>query len=253
MPGNESQLVARKCAVRSALFNCAKKNGFAVAYTLAARLLESRLHGGDFDFVSVLHGEICETVLELKLLEIAMKYPKDTAGWLYNKSLVIKDRHSANCGFCTEIDLVLFTAGCIYLFECKSYSGDKKLVGRGLLRRKTLYEGQVSSCDIYRQSKLHADTFKPWVVDFVLHGKKPVVQMCIFDFSLGTLSDTRTAAAKKELPCLAEGTVADFVLTRREVVWDLDALRIVSEKLGKLSAKLRDRHLAYVQNLHGKE
>ncbi|MFG6349618.1 MAG: hypothetical protein K1W15_13040, partial [Lachnospiraceae bacterium] len=65
-------------------------------------------------------------------------------------------------------------------------------------------------------------------------------------------SDERSSAAKLELPCLDEGNVADYILAPGEVVWDLNALRIVSKKLDAFSAKTRDRHLAYVKNLHGK-
>ena len=251
--GNE-QLAARKKAVRNTLFQCAKKAGVDGACAMAERLLGSKQHHDDFDFVSTLHGEICETVLELKLLETAWKYPKATNGWVYNKSLIVKDRFNVAGGFCTEIDLVLFTHACIYLFECKSYSGDKKLTGSGLLKRtmKASYENQLNTCDVYKQSKLHLDTFTPWVEDFVLPGKIPLIQMCIFDFSLGALSDERSSAAKLELPCLDEGNVADYILASGEVVWDLNALRIVSKKLDAFSAKTRDKHLAYVKNLHGK-
>lgn len=254
MPVVDNQLAARKKAVRTALFNCLKQTGFDGAYAMAERLLGSKQHSDDFEFVSTLHGEICETVLELKLLEIARKYPKATQGWSYNKSLVLKDRFSFNSDFYTEIDLVLFTSACIYLFECKSYSGDKQLVGNGTLKRtmKTSYKNQVNTCDIYKQSKLHLDTITPWVEEFVLPGKLPFIQMCIFDFSLGTLSDKRTNAAKLELPCLKEATITDFILASTDAVWDLNALRSVSEKLGIFSAKVRDKHLAYVKKLHGK-
>ena len=71
------------------------------------------------NFKTDVNGEVCETVLEIGILEFMKRYPKACKEWVLKKGLIVKDIDDPNNGFLTEIDLVLATPQMIYLFECK--------------------------------------------------------------------------------------------------------------------------------------
>lgn len=218
----------------------------------AMEMLKSKNHKDDLQFTADLHGEICECVLEIMIEDYRRTHPTSARDWKYCKSVVLKNRNGLDRDFLTEIDFVLMTPECMYLFECKSYSGDKELTGAGKLTRTIMLNGKTNkrSCDVYSQSVIHKDTFYDWIAPFVVKGKEPVVQMCMFDFSLGELVDRRSRASKIEMPCLNCGSVLEYITQPGEVVWDARYFGKLEEKLNMVSAKLRTQHLKYVQSLH---
>ena len=73
----------------------------------------------------------------------------------------------------------------------------------------------------------------------------------VFDFSLGTLVDKRSRAAKIELPCLNINSLIPYLVSQTEEAWDMQALCAVVERLQAVSDKCRSSHLKYVKSLHG--
>lgn len=232
------------------LMNCYQQKGCKVTLEAARTMLLSKRHKDDTKFAIALHGELCETVLEILLKDYMKNHPKETVGWSVFRGLILKNRESVKRDFCTEIDLTLFTPACVYLFECKSYAGDKILTGNGVLTRVSEQNG-TSQFNVYRQSVIHRDTMLGWIQDFVLPGKIPLIQMCMFNFSRGSLEDRRSNAAKMEMPCLDESSVVQYVLQLTEPVWNPKCLAIAGGKLEEISKMLQKQHLVYVKGLHG--
>lgn len=225
-----------------------KRMEFSLSETieLAQYMLKTGFGKENAKFAFELHGEICETVLEMLLDEVVKKRPECSM----QKSLVLWNRKNPANGFLTELDWTLFTPECIYLFECKSYSGKKELTGEGILSREN-----GKSYNVYKQSVIHKETLYDWVEPFVLSGKTPLLQMVLFDFSQGEIEDKRSKVAKMELPVLNERTLLPFLEneSKSEKVWNTRALREVGEKLSAKSDELRETHLKYVKKKHGKE
>jgi len=235
-----------KKATHAKLIEMYQKRGAAYTVKMAEGLLHSQEYYDDFEFRMEVHGEICETVLEI-VLDSYLKKNCSKDKWILVKNLVLFERGRKPGDFLTEIDLALFLEPCVFLFECKSYAGEKVLCGDGVLKRQN-----ASGYDIYRQSCLHRRTLEPWLEGFVNKGKIPLIQMCMFNFSNGGITDTRSRSAKLELPCLGVGDVAKYVTGFHDSVWDMQALKLAVPKLVKISEKLHDRHLEYVKNLHGR-
>lgn len=230
------------------LLDIYKSRGAKTALTLANDMLCSRKYADDIEFKRELHGELCETVLEIIIRAFCDKHPEKTKGWILSKGLILKDRAKTDGEFVTELDLTLFTRACVFLFECKSYGGAKKLIEEGKLVRN----GSVV-CDVYRQSLLHKRTIEPWIEDFVLGNTTPVVQMCMFDFSNGGfIDDARSRAAKLELPCLDVSSVLSYISGFSDSVWDLEILAEAVKQLEKVSDGLRAYHLQYVRSISHK-
>ncbi len=232
------------------LFRYYNQKGCEQVVKAAHKMMESKHHKDNVNFATTLHGEICETVLEILIKDYIAKNKEKTLGWSCHRSLILKNRERLKRDFSTEIDLTLFTPKCIYLFECKSYSGDKVLTDDGLLTRTNGY-GESLQCNVFKQSVIHKETIMSWVQDFVLDGRTPLIQMCMFDFSKGTLTDKRTKTARAELPCLNEHNVIEYLTRPGEIVWNAKCLEIAGVKLEKVSASLQLQHLEYVKQLHG--
>lgn len=234
-----------KEATREKIMALYHDQGFEKALGLAKGIFHSTACIDDVEFRQDLQGEACECILELLVLNQIATNPK-ARDWCYNKSVVLKNRTKLEKYFFTEIDFVLYTAETVFIFECKSYSGNKKLTGSGLLTRDN-----GNSCDVYRQSILHKEVISEWLRDFVIKGRVPTIQMCMFSYSNGTLVDERSRAAKIELPYLTPDNVIDYITTPGDTVWDMRAMPQVVKVFNSMSDKLRPQHLKYVKGLHG--
>ena len=104
-----------------------KTNSYEFTLAVAKKMLESKSYAGKRKFNSDLHGEICETVLEISIMEYMKLYPEKCKDWFYEKGLILKEVNNPDSEFLTELDLVLFTPTQICIFECKSYNSDKTL------------------------------------------------------------------------------------------------------------------------------
>lgn len=243
-----------KEVTHSKILELYQNKGLKYAVNVAFSMLRTGKFKSDMQFAFDLHGEICESVLEIMVLDYCKRFPSLTKQWSYSKGLILKNRMCVGREFSTEIDFTLCTPQCIYIFECKSYSGEKDLVGNGLLTRKADVNRGIKElkCNVFKQSRIHYDTLSAWVNDFVLAGAEPLIQMCMFDFSIGSLKDNRSRAAKITLPYVTIQNLYNIIdTTGCEVVWDAESLKIACGKLEKISRRLTDKHLDYVKKLHG--
>lgn len=215
------------------------------AIKAAEGILHSSACADDVEFKMELHGEVCECVLEI-LIRDEIKTNPNAKDWVFCKGTVLKDRKNVKKEFFTEIDFILFTPECVFLFECKSYTGRKELICNGTVRREN-----GSYFDVYKQSVLHKEVLEKWIEDFVLRGKIPVIQMCMFNFSNGELVDKRSRNARREMPCLDKDTVIPYITIPGDRVWDMGCFPHVRDVFNKNSDAFRQRHLDYVKSLHG--
>lgn len=222
-----------------------EKRGTRAALTAAEGLLHSKEYSKDLAFKRELNGELCETVLEILLKSYYCRNLSAAKEWHFVKSFVLSERGKSPYDFLTEIDLALFTPACIFLFECKSYSGEKTLIDDG-----KLYRNGKFACDVFSQSLLHKRTLEPWVNDFVVSGRTPLIQMCMFEYSNGPLTDKRGRAARIEMPCLNAAQVIDYVKGFTETVWNMAVLKKALGVLEVSSDNFRSAHLNYVKELH---
>ena len=236
-----------KSATRKVLLNLYKKAGLQVMVSIARDLLASDVRGKVreeciAEFKTEMNGEVAEVVLEAEVQEYCKEHKEATKDWFWCKSLILDDP-GGNTDFLTELDFTLFTPECIYVFECKSYAGDKKLVGSGELLR-----GVGNSCNVYKQNLLHVRTLNKHLKQF---SKNPIYRMVMFNFSRGELEDERSDAAKFAMTCVDE-TTWESVIVNGAPVWNLKALRPIIQQLKVKGDKHREKHLKYVKSIeHG--
>lgn len=238
-----------KSASHKKLLEIYKEKGFAVTMAIARRILEknvSSMLNGKSDsfkksFRTSVNGEVGETVLEICIIEYCKRHPTETKDWYYTKSMILKDPDNPNSDFLTELDFTLFTPECIYLFECKSYAGDKHLTGRGVLKRSN-----GNDCDVFSQSYLHIQILDKNVKGF---SANPVYKMVMFDFSSGIMHDERDSKAKYYLACVDETSWKSVLMKKAPKVWRMEKLIPAVKKIYAASDSLREAHLKYVKSL----
>ena len=196
---------------------------------------------------TVMNGEISETVLEIILREYMVCNPEITKQWHLSKGLILKDPKKPRSKFLTELDLTLFTPQCVYVFECKSYAGDKRIVGQG-----TIIRMYGNSCDVYRQNLLHVSTLHSNIEAF---SENPIYRMKIFDFSRGQVQDNREPKFQGLLEYTTVGNVLQSIEVDRgaQAVWDMPRLLPAIAAMERASERLRPEHLKYVKELHKHE
>lgn len=238
-----------KTSIHDLLYDyyCAK--GLQATLKVAKSLLKKSIPKGTKDMSTaeinaVFNGEICETVLQIMIMDFKKRNPKRTVSWQYNKSVILSDLESGSQRFLTEIDALLFTPGCIFVFECKSYSGEKKLIGNGVITRSN-----GNSCDVYSQNSLHLKILEQWLHKF---SRTPKYQMVLFDFSSGSMQDMRTQKAKDELIWVTENNLFDLLRKDHKQVWYPEDLKAISEQFNKETNALRAKHVDYVKSLNHK-
>lgn len=219
--------------------------GLDTAIEIARNALRQHPKNHTYDSIEGFHadlsGEICETVLEILLKEYCLRNPGRTQHWFWDKGVILSNHDSYKSKFLTEVDMILFTPGCIFLFECKSYSGRKQLVNKGLLQRDV-----GNSCDVYKQSSLHLEAVQSW---FGKLSSKPRFSLVFFDFSIGELVDKRKAEDKACLLYTNEKNLYKLLDVQLEPVWDTSTLHRIHTVLERQTESLRQRHLDYVKSL----
>lgn len=227
--------------------------GLETALRFCADLLAlsdtKRLSAG-FDKVSTVSGKLCESVLEIMLLDyIKQNKLKD---WFYVSSLYLRDVVTQNKEFFTEIDMVLFTPQVMFLLECKNYKGFKFLRDKGtLVKPKT-----TQSFDVYAQQAKHLEVFVSIFDVFKLdRSKRNGYQLGLFDYSIGTLEDRREDDWKTILPVVNKDNLYSYLdsFRNRSPKWDMDGVRRAVELLERDKDTTAAKHLAYVKRLHGKK
>lgn len=238
-----------KSNTNSVLVSDYKVHGIQHTILLATAMLQSTAHKGDEEFRTTLHGEICETILELGLQFYQEQHRKETTSWFWKKGLILKDPTSANSKYLTELDLTLFTPQMIYVFECKSYGGKKVLSGKCTLQTAN------RTCDVYRQNAAHEETLLKNINAFRLPGeaayKAVGTKKILFSFALGELEDTRTNEDKREMPYLTYRTLFPYLeaSAKGSAVWDVIALKKAMNVIERAGASLSKKHLEYVKSI----
>lgn len=231
-----------KQAIHILLSDYYQKKGLTPTIQVAHSLLKRNI--SDRDLNSVFNGEICETVLQIMITDFIKRNPKRTSFWRFCNNIILSDLETKSDRFLTEIDALLLTPECIYVFECKSYAGEKVIIGDGTITRKN-----GNNCDVYKQNSLHLKILRQWLDRFSKH---PVYQMVLFNFSNGATKDERSYEAKKIMPCINEDSLFGMLHESRLEVWRPADLDIISTQFQRETDTLRRKHLEYVKSLnHG--
>ena len=233
-----------KDSVHDKLLLCYQERGLSTALAVAESLLQKNKKTAPISFKTTMNGELCETVLEILVMDYCTRHKEQTKMWCWGKGLILKDPHKdlVSSEFMTELDFTLFTPNCIYLFECKCYAGNKELVGAGTIQREN-----SKSFDVYSQSMIHLETLNKWLGNV---SNQPEYKLVLFDFSRGKLIDRRGEKAKNVFPCVNKDTW-ESIFTKGPAVWDMQFIYSFVEALDKASSKLRTKHLEYVKSIHG--
>ena len=225
------------------------KSGVAHTVALAEAMLQSSLHKSNEEFRTSLHGEICETVLEILILDYMRVHKKDTESWILKKGLILQDPENKESDYLTEVDLSLFTPQKIFVFECKSYAGNKIICDKCTIKRdKGIF-------DVYKQNEAHGIVMHKNLEAFRLYKPETAglkdLQLVLFDFSLGSCKDVRGEAFKRLMPCTNKENVLLLFrnLQVEPVLWKMIGVSKAVEIIAKASIKNRSKHLKYVKQL----
>lgn len=226
------------------------KRGLKETIEVATKMLELKNHKEDKVFYSQVHGEICETICELCILDFMNSNPKATKDWILKKGLILKDPDGKDT-YMTELDLTLFTPFKIFTIECKSYRGHKTFTDRCTVKRKNIHP-----TDVYAQHEKHYKTLLSNFEGFRVIEKNTVniAPMLIgyFDFSIGTVKDERSDTWKELMPILNVNNINAYLkyLTNPLVCWKMSYVKRAVDIIGKKTNQNTKRHLDYVKSLH---
>lgn len=221
--------------------------------SVAKNMYDVNLKKTKKNFKTDLNGEICETTLEIGILEFMKRYPDVCQDWVLKKGLIIKDINDPNNGFMTELDVVLATPQMIYLFECKSYTGKKVLTERCTITTPS------RTFDVYSQNFLHAKTFLGQFTPYRCNKDEKIfpIQLVLFSMSKGEIEDKRTQACQALMPLVEIETLFSFLAkniptSKKDVptLWKMKYVKKALDIISNKSAENRGDHLKYVKNLH---
>lgn len=227
-----------------------QQHGLEATIALGWAMLEVKKHSSDASFYTDVNGEICETVLELIVCQYILDNGLSAEGWFYKKGLIIKEPGS-NKDYYTELDLTVFTPQKIFIFECKSYSGDKTITDTCTIRR-----AKGNNCDVFSQNCKHANALAKQFAAFRTNKgvEEAPYQLVLFNFSKGSVVDSRPALSQVMMPCLDDSNVCNIFDYYRNspAIWRIDKVLQAAEIIAKHSDANRSKHLSYVKSLHGK-
>lgn len=223
-----------------------EERGATMAIAVARRVLELSKGQRNFNSKKIINGEICETVLEIALME----YCKKNLSAFYSKGLILKNREISE-DFLTEIDLVLFTPQKIVIWECKGHNGDKKIK-----EQCTICRAGEDDYDVYKQNCLHRDAIIANFERFRIANPGTVgcvpTQLALFNFSLGDVYDMRPEQNKLLMPLIEIGEVEPYIeqCIKGPVCWNVEALGKAVRIIEANKERLRKQHLAFVKSIH---
>lgn len=237
-------MLSYKKGTRDSILKYYDKNGKDATIKLCRNMLLSSKHKDNKVFHTHVHGEICETVLEVLILDYMRCNQEQTKDWIMKKGLILKDPCADN-RYYTELDITVFTPEMIYAFECKSYGGDKKI--------KDVCKIQKSSgggYDVFKQHYRHLQVLHSNIGAFKrCNSNEKVSQLILFDFSTGVTEDVRKLKNKLLIPCLSENNVTNiFNLSKtKRQVWDMEYVR---KAIDIITTKDNSKnHLEYVRGV----
>lgn len=202
-------------------------------------LLKNNTNKTDMDFLAGVHGEICETVLEVLILEYIKRFNKKD--WYLSKSLILPIPGTSHT---TELDLVLFTPQTIFVFECKCYGGNKRVTDKCLINRD-----RYAPFDVFKQNFNHLKWLNHYCSPYERQSRDTIpYTISYFRFDNGTLVDLRKKEDKEIFPITEVDTLYALIAERTNVKgksWDM---RLINEikKLEKNRSKLAKSHLKQV-------
>ena len=198
------------------------------------------------DARSSVKGEVSEAVSEILCAHIQ----KRLGNCIMSKGLCIPKK-GGDSSRTTEMDIVLFTPVCIYMIECKSYSGRKVL-------KNECYIEAHSKKDVYRQNLLHMEFLSDYVAPYMLNDRgvmrqQPYYRLILFEMSSGSIIDTRTDHYKKLYPCLGPQTLLPWfnqeLRQPKKVIYNMQGLQ---QMLVQLNANSSANFVKHVKRLGGK-
>lgn len=238
--------------INSALKQMYQAKGIEEMTKLGEELLKSKQCKEDEEFRNIVHGEICETILECYLIDyIKRNHLEDK--WFYEKGMVLKDMNNPDGEYLTEVDMTLFTPFKILTIECKCYGGGKLLVDECKIVRKGL-----KPYDVFKQHAKHIETLMGNFYRFRLNNKYSSayspIDAAYFDFSLGKITDKRTVEWKTKMPALNINNLYNHLDTYldKPACWDIKGLKQGVDIITKHKDILRKKHLKYVKGLNKK-
>ena len=230
-------------------------NKFGLMRTLqvAYKMLQLPDHKRNKNFKNSVHGELCETVLEICIIDFMNSHKDETKDWFYSKGLILKDIESSNSKYLTELDLTLFTPYKVLTFECKSYGGDKQFIDECTVVRKGIKDSNV-----YSQHEKHYITLMKNIKYFrnsdIEFSKIAPLQIGYFDFSLGTVQDNRIKKWRAMMPIINYANISKLLTSylNKPECWNMKMLKQAIDIIDKNKDKNTKKHLTYVKSLHGK-
>lgn len=226
------------------------ENGFESTVRVAYSMLGSKTYSGKGNFHSELHGEICESVLEISILEYIRTHSTKCKNWFYRKGLILKDVENPDSKFLTECDLVLFTPQRILIFECKSYNIEKVIEDKCTIKCKN-----GKQFNVFNQNYLH---YKVLIKQF---GKFSLVNcitntMChiyLFDFSNGKTTDNRDKKYKLLMPHVTVNNIFSILESLNGPSrWDLSYCKRAVDIIDSKKDENTIKHLQYVKDLNNR-
>lgn len=189
----------------------------------------------------VIKGELSEVYLEYHLL-----------WWMSHaqclttvKSLCMKSKES---NATAEIDILLASPCRIYLFECKSFKGDKTLT------KECFLKGKSSEKDVYEQSRYHLKILNEHICDCHYPGeyKTKPYKLILFELSTTGIDDQRAEQWKKTIPLLTMDTldtwIAGELQRNSQVQWNYEKLTQALAELDAKSADMFKFHMHKIMN-----
>lgn len=232
-----------KDKVRKHLFEIAKKIGVNAAIRKGDQLLSESYQAAKrmnkWEQASVLRGELAEIILELQLRLYCQRNPKTS---FMVKNLVIP-RSDGKYGT-TELDLTLFREDCIYLFECKSYSGKKVLEEECLLKSKN------REINVYSQNMMHLNNLHSLIFEWNAIPKGNSYQLVLYTYDNGDLEDLRSVEWKNKIPVVTKINLIDWLFSHKgNAKWDIKS---VGAKITELKSNKNLTLKNHVSRLKGK-
>lgn len=200
-------------------------------------------HGEEYN---VLRGELAEVLLEALLRNLCDIFDEFGIKYELIKNLAMLKRGTNGKLYSSEIDVCLCTEYKCYLFEVKSYKGEKTLTNECLLHG-------FKDMNIYEQSRMHLDFFRENFDDCrykFVEGRKNIpkpYKMIFFEFSSDGVKDLRNREWKDRVRLITYLNFHDFFmkeLNDKVVQWDLDKLRVTLKKLNDNREMIMSYHLA---------
>lgn len=237
-----------KEASRKVLLEYRQSHSLVETIKVAKKMLESKTHKDNVVFHTHVHGEICETILEILVEDYMQRFPVKTKDWFCAKGLIIKDINNSASGYFTELDYTVFTPQKIFAFECKSYGGDKKITDICTIKKK-----KGGAFDVYAQHEKHAVVLSEQLRAFrkSQYIGTQAYQLILFNFSTGETLDTRTVQNKLLMPCLDETNVLNIfsIYENDPVIWNMEYLKKAIAIIQKHGDENTKKHLSYVKDL----